>query len=141
MTIWAENEDACLAGSNGLLRAQALGLFFTPESPVWLEWKGRKAAALHNQHKLLGSHWQEEGEVGDLEQDAVQHPLNGDADGQVRWQSLLSSRPLRLVPSLKIHLLQCLQRAEGIASAMCSLQRGCFLFQSTVKGSVPPAGQ
>lgn len=61
---------------------QAVGLFFTPESPVWLEWKGRKAAAMYNQHKLLGSHWQEEGEVGDLEQEASQ-PLNGDADGQV----------------------------------------------------------
>ena len=115
----AETEDACLAGSDGLLRAQAVGLFFTPESPIWLEWKGRKAAALYNQHKLLGSHWQEEGEVGDLEQDAVQQPLSGDADGQVRFQLLLSSRPLRLVSSHKIHLLQCLQRAVGIASAMC----------------------
>ena len=65
-----------------MLSAQAVGLFFTPESPVWLEWKGRKAMAMYNQHLLLGRHWQEEGEVGDLEQEASQ-PLNGESDGQV----------------------------------------------------------
>ena len=37
---------------------------------------------MYNQHKLLGSHWQEEGEVGDLEQEASR-ALNGDADSQV----------------------------------------------------------
>ena len=62
--------------------AQAIGLFFTPESPVWLEWKGRKAMAMYNQHRLLGPHWQEEGEVGDLEQVGTQ-PLNGESDNQV----------------------------------------------------------
>lgn len=64
------------------LLAQAVGLFFTPESPVWLEWKGRKAAALYNQHQLLGDNWQEEGEVGDLEAEASQ-PLSGESDTQV----------------------------------------------------------
>ena len=72
------------------LSAQAVGLLFTPESPVWLEGKGRKAAAMYNQHRLLGRHWQEEGEVGDLEQESLQ-PSNGDLDGQVRGL-LLSPR-------------------------------------------------
>ncbi len=76
------NSDGCQAARLDAMLLQAVGLFFTPESPVWLEWKGRQAAAMYNQHKLLGSHWQEEGEVGDLEQEASQ-PLNGDADGQV----------------------------------------------------------
>ena len=76
---------------------QAVGLFFTPESPVWLEWKGRKAAAMYNQHKLLGSHWQEEGEVGDLEQE-VSQPLNGDVDGQVNTVLLGCSATVHLHP-------------------------------------------
>ena len=42
---------------------QAVGLLFTPESPVWLHWKGRRAAALYSEHQLLGSLWREEGEV------------------------------------------------------------------------------
>ena len=62
------------------LCAQAIGLFFTPESPVWLEWQGRRAMAMYNQHRLLGPHWQEEGEVGDLEQERSQ-PLNDQSDG------------------------------------------------------------
>ena len=49
---------------------------------MWLEWKGRKATAMYNQHRLLGRHWQEEGEVGDLEQETSQ-PLNGESEGQV----------------------------------------------------------
>ncbi len=49
---------------------------------MWLEWKGRKAAAMYNQHRLLGPHWQAEGEVGDLEQESSQ-PINGNSDAQV----------------------------------------------------------
>ncbi|CAK0785259.1 hypothetical protein CVIRNUC_008465 [Coccomyxa viridis] len=103
----------------GLIPAalQAVGLFFTPESPVWLEWKGRQAAAMYNQHKLLGSHWQEEGEVGDLEQEASQ-PLNGDADGQVGepeqggWSALFLGKYRRIM--ILASALPIMQQLSGI---------------------------
>ena len=91
------DSDGCQAARPDAMLLQAVGLFFTPESPVWLEWKGRKAAAMYNQHKLLGSHWQEEGEVGDPEQEASQ-PLNGDADDQVITILHDSSAAVHLYP-------------------------------------------
>ena len=44
--------------------------------------------AMYNQHRLLGPHWQEEGEVGDLEQVSTQ-PLNSESDDQVGEPLLL----------------------------------------------------
>lgn len=35
---------------------------------------------MYNRHRLLGPHWQEEGEVGDLEHESLQ-PLNSELDG------------------------------------------------------------
>ena len=44
---------------------QAVGLLFMPESPIWLSWKGRSAAALQAEHKLLGAAAETEGEVAE----------------------------------------------------------------------------
>lgn len=41
---------------------------------MWLHWKGRGAAARHNEYQLLGSLWQEEGEV-DADEPNVEEPL------------------------------------------------------------------
>ena len=64
---------------------------------MWLEWKGRKAMAMYNQHRLLGPHWQEEGEVGDLEQASTQ-PLNSESDDQVGVQLLLRTSSMPEIP-------------------------------------------
>ncbi|CAL5223439.1 g5955 [Coccomyxa viridis] len=103
----------------GLIPAalQAIGLFFTPESPVWLEWKGRKAMAMYNQHRLLGPHWQEEGEVGDLEQVSTQ-PLNSESDDQAGepqqggWSALFDGRYRRIM--ILASALPILQQLSGI---------------------------
>ena len=41
---------------------------------MWLHWKGRGAAARDNEYQLLGSLWQEEGEV-DGDEPNVEEPL------------------------------------------------------------------
>ncbi len=62
---------------------QAVGLLFTPESPVWLHWKGRRATALYYEHLLLGSLWREEGEV-DADAPNIEEPLQGHGNHEVR---------------------------------------------------------
>ena len=44
---------------------QSVGLLFTPESPIWLSWKGHSVAALQAEHKLLGRFAEAEGEVAE----------------------------------------------------------------------------
>jgi hypothetical protein len=61
---------------------QAVGLLFTPESPIWLHWKGRRAAALYCEHRLLGSMWRQEGEIEADAPDA-EAPLRDDNEEQV----------------------------------------------------------
>ena len=40
------------------------GLAPAPESPVWLRWRGRGAAAELAEQRLLGPHWREVGDPG-----------------------------------------------------------------------------
>lgn len=70
---------------------QAVGLLFTPESPVWLHWKGRRATALYYERLLLGSLWREEGEV-DADAHNLEEPLQGHDNVEVRPDTVIQIR-------------------------------------------------
>ncbi|EIE21964.1 general substrate transporter, partial [Coccomyxa subellipsoidea C-169] len=89
---------------------QAVGLLFTPESPVWLNWKGRRATALYNEHRLLGSLWREEGEVDQTSN--LEEPLQGEEAAEGGWGSLLKRRYRRIM--ILAAALPILQQASGI---------------------------
>lgn len=47
------------------------GLAPAPESPVWLRWRGRGAAAELAEQRLLGPHWRETGDTGAADDGAL----------------------------------------------------------------------
>ncbi|KAK9919103.1 hypothetical protein WJX75_009435 [Coccomyxa subellipsoidea] len=95
---------------------QAVGLLFTPESPVWLNWKNRRATALYNEHRLLGSLWREEGEVDsttNLEEPLQeQEAAEEDSGLEGGWGALLKRRYRRIM--ILAAALPILQQASGI---------------------------
>ncbi|BDA46904.1 Plastidic glucose transporter 4 [Coccomyxa sp. Obi] len=96
---------------------QAVGLLFTPESPVWLHWKGRGATARYNEYRLLGSLWREEGEV-DADEPNVEEPLQPREAAEEQstteggWGALLKRRYRRIM--ILASALPILQQASGI---------------------------
>ncbi len=50
-------------------RAQVAGLALAPESPVWLRWRGRRAAAELAEQRLLGPAWR--AAVGEPEEEGA----------------------------------------------------------------------
>lgn len=55
---------------------------------MWLHWKGRGATARSNEYRLLGSLWQEEGEV-DAEEPSMEEPLQQREAAEVAHRPLL----------------------------------------------------
>lgn len=82
---------------------------------MWLNWKGRRATALYNEHRLLGSLWREEGEVDQTSN--LEEPLQGEEAAEVRLHS--STRSISLSVCYPMILLGWIAFNASLQNEMC----------------------
>jgi len=73
------------------------GLALAPESPVWLRWRGRRAAAELAEQRLLGPAWR--AAVGEPEEEGALLENGGEVRTPMRvscWEGVCTSTGLRL---------------------------------------------